>query len=178
MRFDNLKAIDTQYEDECDLNTDFELDNKIKCKFFFNLNKKYISILLILFLSIEVNNFPLSNENILRSVAASWYLNQNKILIGQDIKEFTKNPRVFIDRDQPIIPAMSIKEDEIQQQEAKVKALRKQMETTLNELKNLDNSILNAVDLKCETNTNNEEEVQMDVGPNEDKVDGIKVEQN
>jgi hypothetical protein len=127
---------------------------------------------------IEVNNFPLSNENILRSVAASWYLNQNKILIGQDIKEFTKNPRVFIDRDQPIIPAMSIKEDEIQQQEAKVKELRKQMEITLNELKKLDDSILNVVDLKCEKTVNTEQAIQMDVGLNEDKVDGIKVEQD
>jgi len=112
-------------------------------------------------------------------VAASWYLNQNKILVGQDIKEFTKNPRVFIDRDQPIIPAMSIKEDEIQQQEAKVKELRKQMEIALKELKNLDNSLLNGVDLKCETAANsNEQDVQMDVGLNEDKLDGIKVEQN
>jgi hypothetical protein len=54
-----------------------------------------------------VKNFPTSNETVLRSVAASWYLNQNKNLIGQE-KEFTKNARIFIDREQPLIPVCYI----------------------------------------------------------------------
>jgi hypothetical protein len=37
-----------------------------------------------------------------RSVAASLYLNPNKIITGQE-KEFLKNPRVNINRDQPLI---------------------------------------------------------------------------
>jgi hypothetical protein len=40
---------------------------------------------------------------VLRSVAVSWYLNQNKSLTGQD-KEFVKNARIFIDHEQPLIP--------------------------------------------------------------------------
>ena len=57
-------------------------------------------------------------------MAVSCYLNPNKILIGQD-KDFSKNARVFIDRDQPLIPAVSIKEEDIKLQEAKLKEIRK-----------------------------------------------------
>jgi len=39
----------------------------------------------------------------MRSVAASWYLNQTKPLLGQE-KDFAKNARIFIDREQPLIP--------------------------------------------------------------------------
>ena len=45
-----------------------------------------------------------SDENVIRSVSVSWYLNQNKALIGQDPKEFEKNCRVFVEREQPLIP--------------------------------------------------------------------------
>jgi hypothetical protein len=91
----------------------------------------------------------LSDENVLRSVAVSWYLNQNKSLTGQD-KEFVKNARIFIDHEQPLIPVsrlklttylnllyylkmtnfflifkiLTIKEDDIKKQEAKLKELR------------------------------------------------------
>jgi hypothetical protein len=51
----------------------------------------------------KVKNFSLTNDSVLRSVAASWYLNQSKALVGQE-KEFAKNARIFIDREQPLIP--------------------------------------------------------------------------
>ena len=44
----------------------------------------------------------ISNESVLRSVAAACYLNPNKIMLGQD-KEFAKNARVFVDPEQPLI---------------------------------------------------------------------------
>lgn len=44
----------------------------------------------------------MKSDSVLRSVAASLYLNPNKIISGQE-KDFAKNPRVFIDRDQPLI---------------------------------------------------------------------------
>jgi hypothetical protein len=70
-------------------------------------------------------------------VAVSCYLNPNKILIGQD-KEFSKNARVFIDRDQPLIPAVSIKEEDIKLQEAKLKEIRKKIKLAIEDLENMD----------------------------------------
>ena len=45
----------------------------------------------------------MKTDSLLRSVAASLYLNPNKIIVGQE-KDFAKNPRVFIDAEQPLIP--------------------------------------------------------------------------
>jgi hypothetical protein len=45
----------------------------------------------------------MKTDSLLRSVAASLYLNPNKIIVGQE-KDFAKNPRVFIECDQPLIP--------------------------------------------------------------------------
>ena len=70
-------------------------------------------------------------------MAVSCYLNPNKILIGQD-KEFSKNARVFIDRDQPLIPAVSIKEEDIKLQEAKLKEIRKKIKLAIEDLENMD----------------------------------------
>jgi hypothetical protein len=70
-------------------------------------------------------------------VAVSCYLNPNKILIGQD-KDFSKNARVFIDRDQPLIPAVSIKEEDIKLQEAKLKEIRKKIKLAIEDLENMD----------------------------------------
>lgn len=67
----------------------------------------------------------------------SCYLNPNKILIGQD-KEFSKNARVYIDRDQPLIPAVSIKEEDIKAQEAKLKEIRKKLKLAIEDLENMD----------------------------------------
>ncbi len=44
----------------------------------------------------------MTNDTLMRSVAASLYLNSNKIIVGQE-KDFAKNPRVFIDKEQPLI---------------------------------------------------------------------------
>ncbi len=44
----------------------------------------------------------MTNDSLMRSVAASLYLNSNKIIVGQE-KDFAKNPRVFIDKEQPLI---------------------------------------------------------------------------
>ena len=54
-----------------------------------------------------VNNLQMKTDSLLRSVAASLYLNPNKIIVGQD-KDFSKNPRVFIDSDQPLIAVSTI----------------------------------------------------------------------
>ena len=70
-------------------------------------------------------------------MAVSCYLNPNKILIGQD-KDFSKNARVFIDRDQPLIPAVSIKEEDIKLQEAKLKEIRKKIKLAIEDLENMD----------------------------------------
>ena len=70
-------------------------------------------------------------------MAVSCYLNPNKILLGQD-KEFAKNARVFIDREQPLIPAVSIKEEDIKMQEAKLKEMRKQLQIALEDFENMD----------------------------------------
>jgi len=114
LRFNNLKAIDSTILDLENINDEFELDNVAKFK-----------------------NFTTSNDTVLRSVAASWFLNQNKILIGQD-KEFSKNARIFIDRDQPLIPQTSVKEDDIKQQEIKVIEMRKKLQLALDDLENVD----------------------------------------
>jgi hypothetical protein len=66
-----------------------------------NFFSDIISVISCIF--IQVKSFSLSNENVLRSVAASWYVNQTKALTGQE-KEFGKNARIFIDREQPLIP--------------------------------------------------------------------------
>jgi hypothetical protein len=58
-------------------------------------------------------------------------------MLGQD-KDFNKNARVFIDRDQPLISAYTVKEEEIKQQEAKLKEMRKQLEQALHEYENFD----------------------------------------
>ena len=59
------------------------------------------------FTIIQVKNFAITNETVLRSVAASWYLNQTKPLLGQE-KEFSKNARIFIDREQPLLPVIEM----------------------------------------------------------------------
>jgi hypothetical protein len=70
-------------------------------------------------------------------VAVSCYLNPNKILLGQE-KDFSKNARVFIDRDQPLIPAVNIKEEDVKLQEAKLKEMRKQLKLALEDFENMD----------------------------------------
>ena len=70
-------------------------------------------------------------------MAVSCYLNPNKILLGQE-KDFSKNARVFIDRDQPLIPAVNIKEEDVKLQEAKLKEMRKQLKLALEDFENMD----------------------------------------
>ena len=71
------------------------------------------------------------------SIATSWYMNQNKILIGQS-KDFEKNSRVFVDREQPLIPAISVKEEEIRAQENRIQELRKEIKQALQELEEME----------------------------------------
>lgn len=118
LRFNELKAVDPNMTPE-----DNELANIQK-----ELELTKIS---------KFKNFETSNETALRSVAVACYLNPNKILIGQD-KEFSKNARVYIDRDQPLIPAVSIKEEDIKQQEAKLKEIRKKLKLAIEDLENMD----------------------------------------
>ena len=79
----------------------------------------------------------ITTDSALRSIGASWYMSQNKILVGQS-KEFEKNSRVFIDRDQPLIPAITIKEEEIKVHEDRIKELRMQIKEALEELDNVE----------------------------------------
>lgn len=44
----------------------------------------------------------IKDETLMTSVATSLYLNPHKIIKGQE-NQFMKNPRIFIDRDQPLI---------------------------------------------------------------------------
>ncbi len=73
-------------------------------------------------------------------------MNPNKIILGQD-KEFNKNARVFIDRDQPLITAYTVKEEEIKQQEAKLREMRKQLQQALNEYENFDFDYVEKIEL-------------------------------
>lgn len=116
MRFNNLRAVDTRHinEEDANLNHELELRNIPKFK-----------------------SFSLSNENVLRSVAASWYLNQTKSLVGQE-KEFGKNARIFIDREQPLIPQTAIKENELKMQEQRLKQMRQKLKTALKEFECMD----------------------------------------
>lgn len=116
LRFNNLRAVDSKLlnQENANINQDLQLNNIPKFK-----------------------NFAITNETVLRSVAASWYLNQTKPLLGQE-KEFSKNARIFIDREQPLIPQLSVKEAEIKLQESRVKEIRKQMQAALDELENVD----------------------------------------
>lgn len=116
IRFNNMRAVDTRHmepEDE-ELSHEFELRNIPKFK-----------------------SFSLSNENVLRSVAASWYMNQTKALTGQE-KEFGKNARIFIDREQPLIPQTAVKESEVKLQEQKLKQMRKKLQAALKEYELMD----------------------------------------
>jgi hypothetical protein len=127
LRFDNLKATDPNLlEDISDglVQQDSSLSSMIQQELELSKIAKF-------------KNFPITNETALRSVAVSCYLNPNKILIGQD-NEFTKNARVYIDRDQPLIPAVSIKEEDIKQQEAKLKEIRKKLQLAIEDLENMD----------------------------------------
>lgn len=123
LRFNKLKANDTRLLNQENISQEFELENIPKFK-----------------------NFELSNESVLRSVAASWYLNQSKSLTGQE-KEFSKNARIFIDREQPLIPQSSIKEIEIKSQEKKLKEIRKQLQSTLMDLENMDFMSIEEIEL-------------------------------
>jgi len=119
----------------------------------------------------KFKNLNISSESALRSVAVSWYLNPNKLLLGQD-KEFIKNPRVFIDRDQPLIPAITIKDEEIKQQEKKIKDIREKIRQTMSELENLehDDELGEMADIVEEAETNDNGEV-------EEKKEGREVEE-
>lgn len=80
----------------------------------------------------EVENFKTLNqvgikdEVLLTSVATSLYLNPNKVIKGQE-NQFMKNPRIYIDRDQPIIQSLVMNEEMVKAQESKVKELRKKL---------------------------------------------------
>lgn len=116
IRFNNMRAVDIRHmepEDQ-ELAHEFELRNIPKFK-----------------------SFSLSNENVLRSVAASWYMNQTKALTGQE-KEFGKNARIFIDREQPLIPQTAVKESEVKLQEQKLKQMRKKLHAALKEYELMD----------------------------------------
>lgn len=124
MRFNNMRAVDSRHlgEQGTNLVHEFELRNIPKFK-----------------------SFSISNENVLRSVATSWYLNQSKALIGQE-KEFGKNARIFIDREQPLIPQTAVKENEIKMQEQKLKALRKKVQLALKEFESMDYMTIDELD--------------------------------
>ncbi|RNA28699.1 Methyl- -binding domain 2 [Brachionus plicatilis] len=86
----------------------------------------------------KLKNVNVSDENAIRSVAVSWYLNQNKALVGQDPKEFEKNSRVFFERDQPLIPLTKVKEEDLKTQENKIKELRKAIQQAISDYEDLD----------------------------------------
>lgn len=119
-----MKAIDTDLVDLDGLRQDIDLDNVPKFK-----------------------NFDISDESELRSVAASCYLNPNKIMIGQEREGFSKNARVFIDRDQPLISALTVKEEDIKKQEAKIKEMRKKLQLALKDYENLNFDYLDKIDM-------------------------------
>jgi hypothetical protein len=135
MRFNNLRAVYDRdlCEEYEDLNHEIELKNIPKFK-----------------------SFPVSNENVLRSVAASWYLNQSKSLLGQE-KEFAKNARIFIDREQPLIPQTAVKENEIKLQEQKLKQIRKKIQQALKEVENMDYITLEEIEQAEQENLDHEE---------------------
>lgn len=112
LRFNDLKAIDP-FTCKYNIDQNFELKN---------IN--------------SFNNLQLKTDSLLRSVAASLYLNPNKIIVGQD-KEFSKNPRVFIDSDQPLIATTLISEEDVKKQETRVKDIRKNLETLIKEYNDL-----------------------------------------
>ena len=121
-----------------------------------------------------VDNFELSNERAFMSIAASWYINQNKILVGQS-KEFEKNSRIFVDREQPLIPAISVKEEEIKAQENRIQELRKEIKQALQELEEMDDidSLLQAnihTAAKNDATSSSSEDQKM-------SIDSIKTEQ-
>ncbi|CAF0730890.1 unnamed protein product [Brachionus calyciflorus] len=123
----------------------------------------------------KLKNLEVTDENVMRSVAVSWYMNQNKVLVGQDPKEFDKNCRVFIERDQPLIPMIKIKEDDLKDQENKIKQLRKAIQDALNEYENVDLELLEK-ELKSLNKELFNEECQNGPSKLEKEVDSVKNE--
>ena len=97
----------------------------------------------------------------MRSIAVASYMNPNKQLNGQS-KDFTKNARVFINRDQPLIPEVVVKEDLVKQQEEKLKEIRNKLKIALEDYENFDTEFFNPPakkrDAKTVLNENNSNE--------------------
>jgi len=115
LRFNKLKAVDSRLADEIE---------NFKQEINFTQVPKF-------------KTFDISNESEMRSVAASSYQHPSRTMLGQT-REFNKNARVFIDREQPVMPAFSVKDEEVKLQEHRVKKLRKQLALTLQELNEFD----------------------------------------
>jgi hypothetical protein len=111
----------------------------------------------------------------MRSVAVSWYMNQNKALLGQD-KDFVKNCRIFIDREQPLIPATLIKENEVKRQENKLKELRKKLQQALDDYENFDSLLVEDVKTEKQNEPKDEPSVNNLVHA-EESGDLIKIEE-
>lgn len=123
----------------------------------------------------KFDNFDLPNERAFMSIAASWYINQNKILVGQS-KDFEKNSRIFVDREQPLIPAISVKEEEIKAQEERIQELRKQIKQALQDLEEMETlDGIDALALSQEKAISTMDEAKNPFG--EMSVDQIKTEQ-